>query len=138
MALDFEYGGNTQQNISSEDFLTNEREARRQARIEKNRRKHYKFTDKEHSRTGIASSVLALNALIFIIAAVVLSTIYHGAGNILVGVLGAISFLSSSAGVVCGLVSFRNTDVLLKFAWMGLIASGILWLIMGVLIVFGI
>ena len=137
MALEYDYEDNTQQHISSEEFLTNEREAARKARQEKRLRKRYKFSDKEHSRPGIVSSVLALNAILFLIAAVVISTIYRGNGSWLVGLLGVIAFISSIVGIVCGLVAFRNTDVLLKYAWIGLIANAILWLLMGLLIVMG-
>ena len=137
MALEYDYEDNTQQHISSEEFLTNEREAARKARQEKRLRKRYKFSDKEHSKLGIVSSILALNAILFLIAAVVISTIYRGNGSWLVGLLGVIAFISSIVGIVCGLVAFRNTDVLLKYAWIGLIANAILWLLMGLLIVMG-
>lgn len=137
MALEYEYEDNIEQHINSEEFLTNEREAARKARQEKRLRKRYKFSDKEHSRLGIASSILAINAIVFLIAAVVISTIYRGQGSWFVGALGVVSFLSSIAGIVCGLVAFRNTDVMLKYAWIGLIANVILWLLMGLLIVMG-
>ena len=137
MALEYEYEDNQEQHISSEEFLTNEREAARKARQEKRMRKRYKFSDKEHSKPGIVSSVLALVALLFLIAAIIISTIFKGKGSWLVGFLGLISFVESLAGIICGLVAFRNTDVLLKYAWIGLIANVILWLLMGVLIVMG-
>ena len=138
MALEYEYEDNTEQHISSEEFLTNEREAARKARQEKRLRKRYKFSDKEHSRLGIISSILALSAIMFLIAALVISAIYRGQGSWLVGLFGVVSFISSIIGVICGLVAFRNTDVLLKYAWIGLIANVILFLLMGLLIVMGI
>lgn len=138
MALEYEYEDNIEQHISSEEFLTNEREAARKARQEKRLRKRYKFSDKEHSHLGIISSILALEALVFLIAAVIISTIYRGMGSWLVGLLGVIAFISSLIGIICGLVAFRNTDVLLKYAWIGLISNVILWLLMGLLIVMGI
>ena len=137
MALDYEYGTDAEEHISSEDFLTNERDARRRARAAKAARKRYKFSDKEHSVTGIISSLLALTSLIFLIGAIVVSAIFHGAGGSMVGWFGAVSFVLSFAGIICGLVSFHNTDALMKYAWLGLISSGILWLVMGLLIVFG-
>ena len=137
MALEYDYEDNTEQHISSEEFLTNEREAARKARQEKRLRKRYKFSDKEHSRLGIISSVLAMYAVLFLIAAIVISTVYRGQGSWLVGLFGVITFICSIIGIVCGLVAFRNTDVLLKYAWIGLIANVILFLLMGLLMVMG-
>lgn len=137
MALKYEYEDNNEIHIKSEDFLVNEKELRRRARADKKLKRRYKFTDKDHSRPGIVSSILALAALIILIAAIVLSTLAHGNGNWLVGLLGALSFVYSFAGAICGIVAFRNTDVLLKYAWLGMISNTIIWLITGTLIVLG-
>lgn len=137
MALEFEYGDNSEEHISTEDFLKNERDAEKRAQREKRLRKKYKFSDKKHSLTGILSSIAALLALGFIAAAVIYSTIHKGQGGLEVGILGAVSFVLAVFGMILGLISFRKTDVLLNFAWIGMISSIIIWLIDAVFIVMG-
>lgn len=135
MSLDFEVG---QENpITSEDFLVDKADEKKRRKEERRRRKQYKFSDKKHSRLGIASSILALLAIAALVIAIVLATKAAGEGGRIVGILGAAGFVLSLAGVVCGLVAFRQTDVYYRFAWMGLIASGIIWLIMAILMVAG-
>jgi len=137
LALDYDYDNN-EEHLTSEDFLQNERDAKKKAREAKKLRKKYKFSDKKHSALGIISSVFALIALGLIIAAVLLSAKAHGQGGTAVGVTGAASFVSAVCGIICGLIAFRQTDVILRFAWIGLISSIIIWIIDAMLIVLGI
>ncbi len=128
---------NKEEHISSEDFLRDEKESKKREQEEKRIRKKYKFSDKEHSRWGIASSIIAVFAFAFIVAAIVISTNAGGQGGTLVGVLGAASFISALAGIVIGLLAFRQLDVFYRFAWVGIFANGIIWLIVSALIVLG-
>ncbi len=138
MALDFDYNDNNEEHISSEDFLINEREAERRAQREKRQRKKTKFTDKKHSVTGIISSILALVSLGLIIAAIISSAMNKGQGGRTVGIFGAASFVLAVIGMILGIVSFRKTDVLLKFAWIGMISCIVIWIIDAMLIVMGV
>ena len=135
MALDFDY--KDEEHISSEDFLHDAKEAKKRAKEEKKRRKKTKFSDKSHSVPGIVSSCLALAALGFIIAAIVVSTKARGEGGLSVGVLGGLSFAASLIGAICGLAAFHRTDVILRFAWIGVAANGIIWLAVTIMIAFG-
>ena len=121
--------------ITAEDFLRDKKDEKKRRREEKRRRKHYKFSDKKHPALGIASSILALCAITAVIVAVVIATRAAGEGGQIVGILGAAAFVLSLAGVVCGLLTFRKTDVYYRFAWIGLIASGIIWLMMAIILV---
>lgn len=123
--------------ILAEDFQNAAADERKRLREEKRRRRKYKFSDKKHSVTGIISSCLALAAIICMAAAIVVSAKAHGSGGTLTARLGAVSFIFSIAGIILGLVSFRKTDVYYTFAWTGLIASGIIWLLCANLIVIG-
>ena len=124
--------------IKPEDFEIDPKEEKRRRRERKRQNRRFKFTDKEHSKTGIASSILALCALIFLIVAIVISAAAKGQGGTFVGVLGALSFLCSLVGLVLGLVSFHRTDVLLKYAWIGTFASGIIWILITLIMMIGI
>ena len=48
--------------ITGEDFVQDAKEEKKRRRAEKKRRKHYKFSDKKHSKWGIASSIFAIFA----------------------------------------------------------------------------
>ena len=135
MSLDFEV--NSDAPITSEDFLKDKADEKRRRKEERRRRKQYKFSDKKHSRPGIAATVLAVLAISSFVIAVILATKAAGEGGREVGILGAVGFVLSLAGILCGLLAFRQTDVYYRFAWIGLIASGIIWLILAVMIVAG-
>ena len=121
--------------ITAEDFLIDKKDEKKRRREEKRRRKQYKFSDKKHSVLGVISSLLAIYALAAIVVAIVLATEAAGDGGLIVGILGALAFVLSLAGIICGLLAFRKTDVYYQFAWAGLIANGIIWLLMAILIV---
>lgn len=133
-----DYDDNLEEHIKPEDFEIDKKEEKRRRRERARLNRRFKFTDKEHSKTGIASSILALVALILLIAAIIIAVKASGYGGRIVGVLGALCFLCSLAGVVLGLVSFHNADVLLKYAWIGTFASGAVWIIITCIIMIGI
>ena len=135
--MDINLGYDPNEEISTEDFLKDEREAARKARAEKKRRKHYKFSDKEVSKMGLISCGIALLALVLIILSLVVSTKARGNGGESVGYLGGASFVVSLIGIIVGLLSFRQTDVFLASAWVGVIANGMIWLFNGLMIIIG-
>ena len=66
-----------------------------------------------------------------------LSVQADGNGGEIVGQLCGMSFAVSLAGIILGLLSFRQTDVFYRFAWIGIIANGIIWLFDAMMIVMG-
>ncbi|MBQ9815325.1 MAG: hypothetical protein IJM53_06485 [Lachnospiraceae bacterium] len=133
-----DYDDKYEEHIKPEDFEVDKKEEKRRARERARMNKKFKFSDKKHSLTGIISSCLALTALILLILAIILAVAAKGYGGRLVGALGTICFLCSLAGVVLGLVSFHKTDVLLKYAWIGTISSGVVWVMITCIIMIGI
>ena len=97
----------------------------------------YKFTNKNNTRGGIISAILAVIALITVAAGVIISYKKSGAAGTLVGGLGTMSFLIATAGLICGLKSFKEKDIFYLFSWIGTISNGILWLGMCLIIAKG-
>ncbi len=96
--------------------------------MRKDKQKGYKFSDKYHSKTGITSCFFALSSLLLLIAALIVSTLNHGNATIIVGIGCVASFLGALAGFIIAAISFRSTDTLLKYAWLGMIANAVLWM----------
>ena len=119
-----------------DDFL-DEKARKKRIKEERKRRKSYKFSDKEHSKRGILSSVFALFAVLIVICAIILSAVYKGQGSVLVGVLTAFGFVASIAGFIVGALSFKETDSIMRFSWIGVIANGALFLALAILMISG-
>ena len=100
-------------------------------------RHEYKFTNKNNTRGGIISAILAVVALITVAAGVIISYKNSGAAGTLVGGLGTMSFLLAIVGLICGLKSFKEKDKFYVFSWIGTISNGILWLGMCLIIAKG-
>jgi hypothetical protein len=139
LALKFEYDfdDNRDEHISSEEFLLDERKERKKVRKSEREKKHYKFSDKDISGRGVVSTTLAVIALIALIGSLVLSVMAGGEGGQAVGILAGISFACSLLGIIIGLLAFRQTEVFLGIAWIGLIFSGCVWVLVDILIIMG-
>ena len=101
-------------------------------------KKHgYRFTNKNNTRGGILATILAACSLILLIVGVVISYRHAGKAGSSVGMFGLLAFISSMAGIIFGLRSFKKQDGFYLFSWIGTISSGILWLILCAVIVWG-
>lgn len=103
----------------------------------KTERYGYKFTNKNNTQGGIASTIVAIISLIILVSGIVVSYKESGNAGILTGALGTISFLLATVGLVCGLKSFKEKDKFYRFSWIGTIFNGILWLAMCLIIAKG-
>ena len=74
-------------------------------------RRNYKFTDKKHTRQGLAS--LGLGAAALILTAVSLSMAYRlsGQAGSAVGLMGMLALLCSITGFVLAVRGFQEEDV---------------------------
>lgn len=111
--------------------------AKKKARADKRRRRKYKFTDKKHSRSGIAATVMIVPEIALIAYAVVLAVRQKGLGGELVGWLPFIALVMATVGIVLSGIGFRKTDAIYTFSWIGLIASIVVWLFVAVMMVIG-
>lgn len=87
------------------------------------RKRGYKFTEKKHSKRGIASTVLALLLLAVYVTFLVLAV--QGKGNLSVyfGSAGVLAMLASFAGIVFAAGSMREENSFQLFPRLGLFLS---------------
>lgn len=104
----------------------------------KTERHGYKFTNKNNTRGGVISTVLAVISFVMIVSGIVISFKNEGNAGIIVGAFGTTSFMFSTIGEVMGLRSFKERDKFYLFSWIGTISNGILWIAMSLVIVMGI
>ena len=72
-----------------------------------------------------------------IVMSIVISASNAGQGGVIVGVLPFIALILSTVGIILCATTFRKSDLIYTFSWIGLIASIVIWLFVAVLIVAG-
>ncbi|MBQ3544698.1 MAG: hypothetical protein IJA34_06905 [Lachnospiraceae bacterium] len=97
----------------------------------------YRFTDKNNSSGGIVSSILGAISLCLVVVGVVISYKENGNAGLAVGAIGSIAFILNCIGMIIGLRSFKERDKFYLFSWIGVIANGIMWIMMCVIIAGG-
>lgn len=72
------------------------------------------------------------------IIAVIVSASAEGKAGIAVGTIAVFALLATVIGFIASVKSFRETDILLKYSWLGVIANGILFILIAFVTVSGI
>lgn len=92
-------------------------------------KRSYKFTDKKHTRQGIASSLLGITALVLL--GVGFFTAYRMAGEAgsAVGLMGFLSLICSVIGFVFGIRGFQEDEVYYLFSKLGVGLNGVLFIL---------
>lgn len=89
-------------------------------------KRSYKFTDKKHSRQGLAASALGLFSLVLGAVVLVMAFRQSGEAGKIVGLLGLLSMLSGVLGFILALRSFHEEDVYYLFSYIGTGVNGVL------------
>ena len=100
-------------------------------------RRGYRFTDKNNTSLGIASSIFGAISLCLFIVGVVISYKENGEAGLIVGAIGSVAFILNCIGIIMGLKSFKERDKFYLFSWIGVISNGIMWIIMCIIIAGG-
>lgn len=96
------------------------------------RTRTYKFTDKKHTRQGMASSSLGFLALLFMAFALFMAFRSSGRAGTYTGLLGLLSMILSAAGFVMAIKGFQEEDVYYLFSQIGMFLNGglfVLWVL---------
>ena len=120
-----------------EILLEDPKSARKRRRADKRRRRKYKFSNKHHSKAGIAASLLALPALALFVMALVLATTKKGQGGDMVGWMPFFSMILATAGIIISALTFRKPDTIYTFSWIGLLSNSVIWLFVAFVLVIG-
>ena len=83
-------------------------------------KKHFIYSDKEHSKFGIFSFILSLIVLVSLIASLIISYVCKGDVPNSFGAAGFLCTLFSGIGVILALVGRREPDKFYLFANLGL------------------
>lgn len=136
--MGFEDSKIEQARTENEAILNDPELAKKKKKADRRRRRKYKFSDKKHSKAGIAATVMAVFAIALVVASIVLSVAEKGQGGAIVGALPFAALLLSTIGIVISSFSFRRTDTIFTFSWTGLISNIIVWLFVAFVLVSGI
>lgn len=97
----------------------------------------YKFSTKKHSVGGVVATVMFVCAIALFIWAINVSFQAQGKGGQVVGEIALTSFAVSIAGMIIGLISFKESDRYHTFSYVGALLNGIMSIIMFMLFVVG-
>lgn len=131
------YEFNEEEPFSPDDF-PDEKERKKRIKEEKKRQRKLKFSDKKPSKAALLADWLALLALILMIISIIVSATCEGNAGIAVGTTAIFALLATVVGVIASVKSFRETDIILKYSWIGVIANGILFIFIAFVTVSGI
>lgn len=104
----------------------------------KRKRRAVKFTDKKHSVKGILSFIIGLFSFIAFIIISYLSSLSGGKGGIGFGVAGILLFGFTIEGLVLGVQSAKEKDILFIAPIAGLILNGFFVCLYFILYIMGI
>lgn len=100
-------------------------------------KRSYKFTDKKHTKQGIASSLLGLGALILLTVGLMMAYGRSGGAGPVVGLMGFLSMVFSFIGFVLGGRGFQEEDVYYLFSRIGIGLNGVLFILWMLIFVAG-
>lgn len=100
-------------------------------------RRNYKFTDKKHTKQGLASSALGLLALGLTAVSLLISYQKAGEAGSVTGLLGLLSMLAAAVGFTLAVRGFREEDVYYLTAQTGVVINGVLLILWALVCVIG-
>ena len=92
-------------------------------------RRTYKFTDKKHTKQGMASTALGVAALLLLCVAFWMAFEKAGRAGSFIGLWGLFSLLGSVVGFVLGIRGFQEEDAYYLFSRIGVILNGVLFIL---------
>ncbi len=100
-------------------------------------KRSYKFTDKKHTRQGIASTALGAAALLLVIIGFGMAYEQAGKASSFVGLWGLLSMLASATGFVLAVRGFQEEDVYYLFSQVGVLVNGVLFVLWALVFILG-
>ena len=96
------------------------------------------FSGRRHTKLGICSMVIGIFSILGLLAASILSGIYHGQGGIILGAAGIGLFALSVFGFVLSYKSFKKKDIFYRFPIVGAVLNGFMTILLLVIYILGI
>lgn len=98
----------------------------------------YSFEEKKHSGKGKVSTALGVVSLVILIALTAVSLYFKGQAGMYLGAIGLPAVLFSFIGLIVGLMSFREDNILYFFCKLGSILNGCVFAVWAFIILIGI
>ena len=93
---------------------------------EKEDKKAKKIPLRKYTKGGKSSTLIAIESLLVIIIAI--SVAMKGKAGIYVGLLTLFAFITSIAGFIVGINSFKEENKFMMYTYIGTIANAVIWL----------
>ena len=93
---------------------------------EKEDKKAKKIPLRKYTKGGKSSTLIAIESLLVIIFAI--SVAMKGKAGIYVGLLTLFAFITSIAGFIVGINSFKEENKFMMYTYIGTIANAVIWL----------
>ena len=100
-------------------------------------KRSYKFTDKKHTRQGVASSLLGFTALVLLGAGLWMAYRMVGGAGPAIGLMGLLSLIFSVIGFILGIRGFQEDEVYYLFSKIGVGLNGMLFILWMLIFVAG-
>lgn len=100
-------------------------------------KRSYKFTDKKHTRQGVASSLLGFTALVLLGAGLWMAYRMVGGAGPVIGLMGLLSLIFSVIGSILGIRGFQEDEVYYLFSKIGVGLNGMLFILWMLIFVAG-
>jgi len=126
--MDLQNSKIAQAKTEHEILMEDPKSAKSVRRADKRRRRKYKFSDKSHPKMGITASLLIIPGTALIACAIIYAASMKGHGGYAAGLLIFFSLLISTLGIIFSALTFKKTDTIYTFSWIGLIGNIIIWL----------
>ena len=100
-------------------------------------KRSYKFTDKKHTKQGMASTGFGVAAFLLLGIGFWMAYQNAGAGGSVTGLLGLWSMLFSVVGFILGMKGFQEEDVYYLFSQIGVILNSVLFILWVLIFIVG-
>lgn len=101
------------------------------------RRGAFKFQGRSHSKKGLASMLLGFLVIICFLTISFISGTKGGKGDLILGIIGMLSFAISVFGFLLGIKSFREKDIFYVAPVLGVGSNGIMTILLFSLYIVG-
>lgn len=100
-------------------------------------KRSYKFTDKKHTKQGMASTALGVAAFLLLGIGFWMAYQNAGAAGSITGLLGLWSMLFSVVGFILGMKGFQEEDVYYLFSQIGVMLNSVLFILWVLIFIVG-
>ena len=96
-----------------------------------------RFSDKKHSVRGIISLLISIISILLLGILFYFSSLAKGEGGSLLGAIGLILLIFSSAGFILAIKAYKEKDIYYQAPILGSILNGVIFIVLFILYIMG-